>query len=41
LLVIVDQQQTIVFVEDVYINKTLGDSHKLYLALEPHDDTRY
>ncbi len=41
LLVIEDQQQTIVFVEDVYINKTLGDSHTLYLALESHDDTRY
>lgn len=41
LLVVEDQQQTILFVEDVYLNKTLGDGHTLFLAIETHDDTRY
>lgn len=39
LIVIEDQSKTIIYVEDIYINKTLGDTHTLWVNIRTHDDT--
>ena len=38
LIVIEDQSKTIIYVEDTYTNKTLGDTHKLWVNIRKHDE---
>lgn len=38
LIVIEDQSKTILYVEDIYINKTLGDTHTLWVNIHTHDE---
>jgi bifunctional protein TilS/HprT len=38
LIVIEDQSKTIIYVEDTYTNKTLGDTHKLWVNIRTHDE---
>lgn len=38
LIVLEDQSKTIIYVEDIYINKTLGDAHTLWVNIHTHDD---
>ena len=39
LILIEDQSQHILYVENVYTNKTLGDTHTLWVCIRTHDDT--
>lgn len=39
IIVLEDQSKTIIYVEDIYINKTLGDAHTLWVNIRTHDDT--
>ena len=38
LIVIEDQSKTIIYVEDTYTNKTLGDTHTLWVNIRTHDE---
>lgn len=39
LIVLEDQSKMIIYVEDIYINKTLGDTHTLWVNIHTHDET--
>lgn len=39
LIVLEDATHTIIYVERIYINKTLGDAHKMWVNIRTHDDT--
>lgn len=38
LIVLEDQSKTIIYVEDIYTNKTLGDAHSLWVNIRRHDE---
>ena len=38
LIVLVDQSNTIIYVEDIYTNKTLGDAHAMWVNIRTHDE---
>jgi tRNA(Ile)-lysidine synthetase-like protein len=39
LLVLEDATKTILYVEHIYVNKTLGDTHTLWVNIRTHDET--